>query len=262
MTLEEILQAWRYKEMKRGNLLSIVLGFLIIGGILYFSASQFPTSITFREFGVGDISQLLTLLAMVSLFLERSLEVFINTWRRPGEEQIDAEIQNNERVIAEKTKLRSAKIEESQTITASREETEDSRPAKKVREAVAVTNVPGETETVTAELDMEMEKLKENQQIRSAFKSQTRKFALWTALFFGLLISGVGVRSLDSLVEPVAQNSIRTDSIQMFVFRFLDTLLTGGLIAGGSDGIHKITQLATTYFEETRNGIKDRASSG
>jgi hypothetical protein len=34
-------------------------------------------------------------------------------------------------------------------------------------------------------------------------------------------------------------------------------LLTGGLIAGGSDGIHKITQLASTFFEETRNGIKD-----
>src|SRR4030095_12206243 len=125
--------------MKGNNLLSIIFGFLLIGGMLYFSASQFPLSITFREFGFGDISQLLTILAMVSLFLERSLEVFINTWRLPREEQIDNEIQNNERVIAEKTKLRAAKIEQPQTIAASREETEASRPAKKVREAVAVT---------------------------------------------------------------------------------------------------------------------------
>jgi hypothetical protein len=73
------------------------------------------------------------------------------------------------------------------------------------------------------------------------------------------MISGVGVRSLDTLLVPVQQGALNS-GIQGALFRCLDVLLTGGLIAGGSDGIHKITQLASTFFEETRNGIKDRGA--
>ena len=67
-----------------------------------------------------------------------------------------------------------------------------------------------------------------------------------------------GGRSLNTLLEPVPEGFLNSN-VQGLVFRCVDVLLTGGLIAGGSDGIHKITQLATTFFEETRNGIRERA---
>jgi hypothetical protein len=199
----------------------------------------------------------LTLLALVSLFLERALEVFINTWRRPREEELDNEIQNNQRVIAEKKELREAKIEQPQGILKARETPVVGEPGQVMTE-VAVQSIPAETTKLTDALEKELAHLKENEQARSAYKATTRKIALWTALVFGLLISGVGVRSLDTLVQPV-QGSLYS-GIQSLVFRCLDVLLTGGLIAGGSDGIHKITQLFTTYFEETRNGLRDRAA--
>ena len=242
--------------MKRSNIFSIALGFLFIVGIIFFSAFLFPNSVTVRAFGVNEVSQLLTLLALVSLFLERALEVFINTWRGPREAELDNEIQNNERVIADKGNLRQAKIEQPQTILKTTAAAV-SKDAKRLTKEVAVEAIPEGTDILTAELDQELEKLNANQQLRSAYKSQTRKIALWTALFVGLLVSGVGIRSLDSLIQPV-QGSMYS-GIQSLAFRCLDVLLTGGLIAGGSDGIHKITQLFTTYFEETRNGLRDRA---
>jgi len=239
--------------MKLSNVFTFFLGVVFILAILALPAFLFPNSLTFKPFGFDDVSQLLTFLVLVSLFLERSLEVFISTWRLPREEKIDNDIQNNERVIAEKKALREKKIEQPQIVT-TKVEQEISKAPPKLKTETAVENIPANTTKLTDELDEEMAKLSENKQKRSQYKSETRKIALWTALFFSLLISGVGIRSLDTLVQPTGLNSI-----QQIVFRCLDTLLTGGLIAGGSDGIHKVTQVFTTYFEETRNGMKDRS---
>jgi hypothetical protein len=239
--------------MKLSNVFTFFLGAVFILAILALPAFLFPKSLSFKPFGLNDVSQLLTFLFLVSLFLERSLEVFISTWRLPREEKIDNDIQNNERVIAEKKALREKKIEQPQIVT-TKVEREISKAPPKVKTETAVENIPANTAKLTDELDEEMVKLGENKQKRSQYKSETRKIALWTALFFSLLISAAGIRSLDTLVEPTGLNSI-----QQIVFRCLDTLLTGGLIAGGSDGIHKVTQVFTTYFEETRNGMKDKS---
>jgi hypothetical protein len=243
--------------MRRSNIISIIVGSLLVVGIIFFSAFLFPNSVTFRKFGFNEVSQLLTLLVLVSLFLERALEVFITTWRRPREEELDNEIQNNERVLAEKRELRDTKLEQPQTIVKTTE-TEVTRDPTKIKKEEAVQAIPEGTDKLTAEMNLELFKLKTNEQLRTSYKSQTRKIALWTALSVGLLISGVGVRSLNTLLEPVPQDFVNSNA-QGLLFRCVDVLLTGGLIAGGSDGIHKITQLATTFFEETRNGIRDRA---
>jgi hypothetical protein len=137
-------------------------------------------------------------------------------------------------------------------------ETEVSEDPKKVTKEESVQAIPAETGKLTAEVNLELIKLKTNEQLLSAYKSQTRKFAMWTALLVGWLISGVGVRSLDALVQPV-QGALYS-GVQSLLLHVLDVFLTGGLIAGGSDGIHKITQLFSTYFEETRAGIRNRSS--
>jgi len=239
--------------MKISSAFPFFLGVVVILAILALPAFLFPNSLTFKPFGFNEVSQLLTFLVLVSLFLERSLEVFISTWRHPREEEIDNDIQNNERVFAEKKALREKKIEQPQIVT-TKVEQEISKEPPQLKTETAVENIPVNTAKLTDELDEEMAKLSENKQKRSQYKSQTRKIALWTALFFSLLISAAGVRSLDGLVQSTGLNSI-----QQIVFRCLDTLLTGGLIAGGSDGIHKVTQVFTTYFEETRNGFTNKS---
>jgi len=96
---------------------------------------------------------------------------------------------------------------------------------------------------------------------RAEHKSRTRKIALWIALFMGLLISGVGIRALETLIvlkEYTPEKQPLFYDGQVCIFRVLDTILTGGLIAGGSDGIHKLTLVFTVFLEETRNQIKDK----
>ena len=241
--------------MKRSNLLPIVFGSLLILLLIISSAILFPNSITFRPFGVNEVTQLLTLLALISLFLERALEVFINTWRGPEEERLNNEIQSNERVIADKIRLRQAKIDQPQAIATAKRTAVDGG-SKPVAAQVSIEAMLTNTDELTEELHQELENLKEFQNERSRYKSQTRKLALWTALFVGLVVSGVGVRSLDTLVQPV-QGSLYS-GIQTVMLRCLDVILTGGLIAGGSDGIHKVTQLFTTFFEENRDRLRDK----
>ncbi len=215
--------------MKQKNLLFFLPIFFSIA--ILWPASLTPNLFIFKSFGFDEVAQLLTFLALIALFLERALEVFINTWRRPREEEIENDIQSCERIIAElKTKADSG-----------------------------VSAVESASENSTKD---ELGKLLLN---RAKYKSQTRKVALWTALFIGLLISGVGIRSLETLINLKELKEFPPDQQPIFyaeqvcIFRVLDTLLTGGLIAGGSDGIHKITQVLAVFLEETRNKIQRQA---
>jgi len=74
---------------------------------------------------------------------------------------------------------------------------------------------------------------------------ETRNISLWSALFLGVFVSAVGVRTLGMLV---AENAVPA-GMQTSLFNSVDILLTGALLAGGSDGIHKIMQVYTNYME-------------
>ena len=138
---------------------------------------------------------MLTALLIVSLILERALEVFVTTWRGPA--------------------------------------------AKKMGE---------EMKSLTG-ADRERKGLE-----KTEYKSSTQRVALWTGLTLGLLVSAVGIRTLQALVDPTALDQL--PKAQAAAFSLLDVLLTGGLIAGGSEGIHKITQVFTNFMEATAEKAK------
>jgi hypothetical protein len=195
--------------------------------ILYLSIQLSPTPVPFRDFTLDEVIQLLTGVALIALFLERALEVFITTWRGPGasEKEQDVEKAKNE---AEKLQ---AEIEKSAGLS------QMEIDAKKVQYNQALLrqqNAEGE---------------------QCLYKSQTKRIALWSSLIFGLAVSVVGVRSLEPLTDAEMFKSI-TD-FQRAAFHVIDVLLTGGLIAGGSEGIHKITAIFTEFFEKTRSNIKN-----
>jgi len=198
---------------------------ILISVAILLPASFTPNLFVFKPFGWNEVSQLLTFLLLISLFLERALEVFIITWRGGEGERRDLQ-------IAELQTLQDRKLQQSENLA----------------------NIE--------ELDS-TKKLEGLKQERAIYKSQTKRIALWTALFIGLLISGVGVRALETLINlkvfsPDEQPIFYT--WQVFIFRILDTLLTGGLIAGGSDGIHKITQVFAIFLDETQSKIKNKSN--
>ncbi|WP_414544151.1 hypothetical protein [Nostoc sp. CCY0012] len=69
------------------------------------------------------------------------------------------------------------------------------------------------------------------------------------------MTSAVGIRALETFV-----NIQGLPDNQVTVFRWLDVFLTGGLIAGGSEGIHKLTQVIVEFLEATSQQIKDKTS--
>ena len=90
----------------------------------------------------------------------------------------------------------------------------------------------------------------------ASYKGTSRDIAFTMSLSFGILISLAGVRAMSQFVDPTSLTDL--NSYQNAWFTILDILITGALIGGGSDGIHKITSLFTTYLEVTREKAEAR----
>jgi hypothetical protein len=196
----------------------------IIVGLLYLSIQLSPTPVSFRAFTFDEIIQFLTGLALIALFMERALEVFVTTWRGPGATDLDNKLADAEKQL--------------DTLTAS---------------VAALSEV--ERDRKQGEIAHASEHVQAAQSEKTKFKSRTQRLALWTSLILGAAISLVGVRSLEPLVNADTFGTL--NDFQRAAFHVVDVLLTGGLIAGGSDGIHKITAVFTEFFEKTRSNIKN-----
>jgi hypothetical protein len=66
----------------------------------------------------------------------------------------------------------------------------------------------------------------------------------------------VGLRALETLIDP-AQNAWSTT--QSAAFHLVDVVLTGGVIAGGSEGIHRIVTVFDNFMNATARRAKDTA---
>jgi len=89
------------------------------------------------------------------------------------------------------------------------------------------------------------------------YRCVTRRVALWTGLMLGLLVSGVGLRALGFLIDPAAMT--QWDPRQVAAVNLVDIILTGGVIAGGSEGIHRLATVFDNFMTSTAKLAKDRA---
>lgn len=89
------------------------------------------------------------------------------------------------------------------------------------------------------------------QRALNRYKRHTMVIAMTTALVLGLLVASVGLRVLQLVVviPEAGTGSNEISTMQASWIRFADVALTGGLIAGGSDGIHKVTNVFTKFME-------------
>ncbi len=229
----------------------IIISFLVVTLSTWLSSKPF----VLKPFGVNDIVQLLTLQLFISLLLERSLEVFITTWRGSFVEQLDISIQQEKALISEKIKL----MEGQQQQFPSSESTNQISglpPEGMSLEQQIIQNFTQNQQNSLKVFQPQMDDINEKERQRAAYKSDTRTIALWTSLLFGLLMSAIGIRSIEPLVVIDLDNPI-----QVVIFRCLDALLTGGLIAGGSEGIHKLIKVFIDFMEATSKQIKNQSSS-
>ena len=87
-------------------------------------------------------------------------------------------------------------------------------------------------------------------------KAKSLKLSLILGALLGLCVSAAGIRVLEPLVDPVSFNKL--DAFQRVWFAGLDIVITGALLAGGSEGLHKIVSLFTTFLDERKERIEAR----
>jgi hypothetical protein len=87
----------------------------------------------------------------------------------------------------------------------------------------------------------------------SNYKFQTQQVALPSALILGILISAVGVRGLGNLADL---DKLSDHPTQRYLFNLADVLLTGALVGGGSDFVHKVITTFTGLMDATSQRAK------
>lgn len=189
-------------------------------GILLFlvvSSYQLANMVAFKPYDGPSIMGLLSSLFMVALFMERALEVFVAAWRAPGLDKLNLEI-NHKRHLRKD-------LDQQIDCAPNNEKAALHEQRKEVHANLA-----------------------NSHQDRATHRADTRLWVMKASLIFGVLISLAGVRTLEPLVvdlKPLLP-------LQVGVFRACDVFLTGGLIAGGSGGIHQVVSAFTSFMDATK----------
>ncbi len=82
----------------------------------------------------------------------------------------------------------------------------------------------------------------------AAFRSETQSVALVFGVALGLVLAVLGLRVVEPLVDGGVLAAVH--AWQQRAFRMFDVVVTGGLIGGGADGIHKLVSVFTTKFDQ------------
>ncbi len=90
----------------------------------------------------------------------------------------------------------------------------------------------------------------------SKYKNDTKKIATYTGFIIGIIVSLVGFRVLEPLLEIT-----NITLPQQRAFRILDIILTGLTISGGSNVFHSLISVFTDFLTVTRGKIKDSGKS-
>lgn len=187
--------------------LTVALLFLVILLSVILVAALNPGLVRFWPMSTGEFLQTIAPLLLVSLFIERVLEVFLTTWRGPAAAQHDL-------------KARKARV------------------AAKAAEAQPA--------------------LSSEEQALVAYKATTQRIAFLSGIAIGVIVSALGVRALGLFVDPAVFRSL--PAIQQQWFNAADVLLTGAVLGGGSDGLHKLVSVFTNFLDATAQRAKGQTA--
>jgi chemotaxis signal transduction protein len=185
-----------------------IRGIVIIVVALAFSVYFQTTTLAFRPEPNVTVLSMLGYLLLVSLFVERAIEIILSSWRSAEADKLDREIDK------EKKEIRAAQPKENQ------------------------------------DLPLTSPDLEELLDTRAIYRAESRFAALWIGMCIGVIVSLAGVRILGNLFE-----TDRLTEFQTGLFIVVDVLLTGFVLAGGSDAINKIYKVYSSFMSrvEQRN---------
>ncbi len=84
--------------------------------------------------------------------------------------------------------------------------------------------------------------------VRAEFRAKTMRLAMVGGLVVGVVVSAIGFRVLQTLIDTTSLDEL--GRLQRSAFDFVDIVLTGAVLAGGSDGIHKLIEVYRRFTEK------------
>ncbi len=90
----------------------------------------------------------------------------------------------------------------------------------------------------------------------TSYKASSRDVAFVFSLIFGIIIALAGARAMAQFLDPTSLEDMI--GWQARWFNVVDIAVTGALIGGGADGMHKIVSLFTTFLDVNRSALKDK----
>lgn len=86
------------------------------------------------------------------------------------------------------------------------------------------------------------------------YKATTRRWTWIAGTLLGVIVAALGVRALGLFVDASEFADLREG--QRVWFTRLDILLTGGVLAGGSDGLHHLVNTFTNFMKKSAEKAK------
>ncbi len=87
--------------------------------------------------------------------------------------------------------------------------------------------------------------VEEHERSLTDYRIETQRIALRAGVILGLLISAIGIRTLDVFV------AMPSSGLTLVLFMIIDLSVTAGMIGGGSDAVHKLMKALTGFLDAT-----------
>jgi hypothetical protein len=202
--------------------------------ILYIVTTKPPMGLPFVTNLATKIPGLLGSLLVVSLFVERVIEVFVSIWQDEETDRLFQTLENFQEMLSRRQQEIAALLKESaDPATTVDRRTEINTHVLPDKRVALNTAERGIDDTKTALVPK---------------VAHTRRISSWVGMAVGVLAASVGFRFLEQIVnlEP-----IKGYPQHYAWFTFTDVLLTGTVLAGGSKAIHSIFTVYDSFMNTT-----------
>lgn len=219
-------------------LISSVVFFVIIA-LLWMVLNIFPSfegGISAKESALADMGNTIVVFSFVALALQSSLGVFVSNFRATKRNRKSRQVDNLKEEIADiKALINPSAVSVSDDLSSVDTATSATQPSQPTN--VVVTLSPEQL----AQKESELQSLKQQLEIAEDdlvnYRNITKNIISLLSLLAGIVISLAGIRILQSFAD------VSLVGKQLSLFNAIDVLLTGGLLAGGSAGVHRLTKV-------------------
>ena len=190
----------------------------VVGALVVYPvwANQAPPPVGFKPLTPQAFAGLIGWLFVVALFIERAVEVVVMVFRDQQADQLDEAEEHAVRVVKTAIKKAAALVGDN---------------------AVAPPDKKAAADAVEA-LRPALVAARENKLV---YRAQTKEFALLVSFVFSVFVSLAGVRALHGLLLDATPTGN--------LFTVADIVVTGAMLAGGSEGVHRMANAFTSFMD-------------